>query len=160
MVPFSQLGLVFKMTELDLMNFISPSSSNTLKSSFLIVKRAVLSSRWNKYFLLEVKIHTSLDIWEKMIFVHYNLIKLRKRGDECFSFPYNILSIVILINMTLMKNRWGGNLEWKKSTSGLGCIMEVTKLEFFLFFSHWINLWFSFYINTFTKEPRAAQTWQ
>lgn len=51
---------------------------------------------------------------------------------------------------------WG----WKKSTSGLGCIMTITELEFFSFSSHWINLWFSFYINTFTRVPRATQTWQ
>lgn len=108
------------MIELDLMNFISPSSSNILKSSLLIVKRAVLSSRWNKYFLLEVKIHTSLDIWEKMIFVNYNWIKLRKRGDECFSFLYNILSILILINMTLIKNRPGENLGVKKVNQWFG----------------------------------------
>ena len=52
----------------------------------------------NECFLLEVNIHTSLDISEKMMFVNYTSIKLRKK-DECSSVPYDSVSTVALISM-------------------------------------------------------------
>lgn len=52
----------------------------------------------NECFLLEVNIHTSLDISEKMMFVNYTSTKLRKK-DECSSVPYDSVSTVALISM-------------------------------------------------------------
>ena len=52
----------------------------------------------NECFLLEVNIHTSLDISEKMMFVNYTSIKLRKK-DERSSVPYDSVSTVALISM-------------------------------------------------------------
>lgn len=52
----------------------------------------------NECFLLEVNIHTSLDISEKMMFVNYTSIKLRKK-DERSSVPHDSVSTVALISM-------------------------------------------------------------
>lgn len=52
----------------------------------------------NECFLLKVNIHTSLDISEKMMFVNYTSIKLRKK-DERSSVPYDSVSTVALISM-------------------------------------------------------------